>query len=195
MVLAGGLLCGERPEKYPLPKSIFFCRHWVVMSRAILERLLRFTLTRGYEMLRAFRRAESWPALRLADVAPTGQCSRALDPRALVTMSQITNSSRASIQQIVDPPVAVFRRSHPPAPAGRLPAGSTHECLPGGSAMRVAAVGKMLLCLVSGCTKTPKTVVDSNSQAITNSIGMEFRKSWSHSVDSGSPSFVRSACA
>jgi len=48
----------------------------------------------------------------------------------------------------------------------------------------LAAMGMALLCLVSGCTKSPKTVIDS--------IGMEFRKSWSDSVDSGSPrSFVR----
>ena len=39
--------------------------------------------------------------------------------------------------------------------------------------MRAAALGMVLLCLVSGCTKAPKTVIDSNSQAITNSIGME----------------------
>jgi hypothetical protein len=30
-------------------------------------------------------------------------------------------------------------------------------------------------------------------KTITNSIGMEFRKSWSDSVDSGSPPVVRSA--
>ncbi|PHY03287.1 MAG: hypothetical protein CK530_01900 [Planctomycetaceae bacterium] len=39
--------------------------------------------------------------------------------------------------------------------------------------MRVAAMGMVLLCLVSGCTKAPKTVIDSTSQTITNSIGME----------------------
>ena len=39
--------------------------------------------------------------------------------------------------------------------------------------MRAAALGMMLLCLVSGCTKAPKTVINSKTQAITNSIGME----------------------
>ena len=39
--------------------------------------------------------------------------------------------------------------------------------------MRAVVAGMVLLCPVSGCTKTPKTVIDSNSQAITNSIRME----------------------
>ncbi len=39
--------------------------------------------------------------------------------------------------------------------------------------MRAAAMGMALLCLVSGCTKAPKTVIDSTSQTETNSIGME----------------------
>ena len=51
--------------------------------------------------------------------------------------------------------------------------------------MRAAALGMVLLCGIAQGAE-PKSV--------TNTIGMEFRKSWSHSVDSGSPSFVRSAC-
>lgn len=34
---------------------------------------------------------------------------------------------------------------------------------------------------------------DNRDRRLTNSIGMEFRKSWSDSVDSGSPPLVRSA--
>ena len=38
--------------------------------------------------------------------------------------------------------------------------------------MRAAALGMVLLCLVSGCTKAPKTIIDSTSQTVTNTIGM-----------------------
>ena len=51
--------------------------------------------------------------------------------------------------------------------------------------MRAVVVGMELLCGIAQGAE-PKTV--------TNLIGMEFRKSWSHSGDSGSPPFVRSAC-
>ena len=53
--------------------------------------------------------------------------------------------------------------------------------------MRAAVVGMVLLCLVSGCTKAPKTVINSKTQAITNSIGMELIEIPAGTFTMGSP--------